>query len=262
MGIKYLIRQLLQINLLLNIITTFAILLKQKSINLTKRIQMSVKLSRSSSATTDSLNTRTMYMFSCDNCPAHELLGNPIDGCKIYSIPDEKGEFKNYVMKIERVCHVIPKGYFGYSPEKSIFTLSQFEAEENFGQHVCPSRLFFQPHLDPYAEYPPHRKMSSQRQRTASLDESTCQLVKRTGEAADSAFGAPVKKQCVTNDPWGLLKKDSSLKNGKKDKPPTNNPAESETIEILCTKLGHFNLGHLKLSRPHVLRGLLAPLRE
>jgi hypothetical protein len=199
-------------------------------------------------------------MFSCDSCPAHELLGNPIDGCKIYSIPDKKGEFESYVMKIERVRHVIPKGYIGYSPEKSIFTLSQSEAEENFSQHVCPSRLFFQPHLDPYAEYTPHRKMSSQRQRAASLDESTGQLVIRTGEAAYSAFGAPVKKQRVSNDPWGLLKKDSSLKN--ENTPPTNNPAESETIEILCTNLGQFNLGHLKFSRPEVLRDLLASLCE
>lgn len=247
------------------------------TVNLTKGIKMSLELSTHSSATADSIQPRSVYMFSCDNCPAHQLLGNPMAGYKIYSILDENEEFKSFMIKIDRVLYLIPKGYVGYSPPaKSFFTLPQYEAEENFGQHICPNRLLFHPRLDPYTEYAPLRKMASQRPRTASLEsktttdegttalasESTYEIIKRTGEAADLAFRAPVKKQCVTQDPRGRLKKDSSLKKGKENKPCTVNSNKDGTIETLCTNLSQFNLGHLKFSRPDALARLLAPLRE
>jgi len=253
---------------------------------------MSVEISRPSSPTVGSLTARTMYMFSCDNCPAHQLLGNPIAGCKIYAITNENGVFQEFFMKIDQVFRAIPKGYMGYSPKKFIFTLSQSEAEENFGQHVCQHRLFFQPYLDPYAVHVPRNNIALRRLEAASLecktmigeeiqaltrtanktkeatskryyersDDSTYNLLQSTGEAAKKACGARRPKS--TQDPWGLEKEEPSQKKNKPSTRIKHNSAVDETTEdptipTLCSTLDQLNLGHLKIAKPSAL-GLLS----
>jgi hypothetical protein len=108
----------------------------------------------------------------------------------------------------------------------------------------------------------PSTAMKTRKASHKRAHESTDDLLVRTGEAANSAFGAPVQRQHLTQDPWGLLQEGSLLKKGKENKPFRGSAVEDEVIETLCTNLGQFNLGHLKISRPLSLIHLLATLRE